>query len=85
MDKDFRRKINEDKVYACGKHFKDEVIEICKYFLMNRACSSVTINIAFEAHFVVLYVVDQTSTALYFLLTLVRANDEWLTLETSAF
>ena len=66
MDKDFRRKINEDKVYACEKHFKDEVIEICKYFLMNRACSSVTINIAFEAHFVVLYVVDQTSTALYF-------------------
>ena len=51
MDKDFRRKINEDKVCACEKHFKDEVIEICKYFLINRACSSVimTINIAFEA------------------------------------
>ena len=37
------------KVYACEKHFKDEVIEICKYFLINRSCSSVTINIAFEA------------------------------------
>ena len=49
MHKDFRRKINEDKVYACEKHFKDEVIEICKYFLINRSCSSVTINIAFEA------------------------------------
>ena len=49
VDKDFRRKFNEDKVYACEKHFKDEVIEICKYFLINRACSSVTINIAFEA------------------------------------
>ena len=47
VDKDFRRKINE--VYACEKHFKDEVIEICKYFLINRSCSSVTINIAFEA------------------------------------
>ena len=45
MDKD----VNEDKVYGCEKHFKDEVIEICKYFLINRACSSVTINIAFEA------------------------------------
>ena len=22
VDKDFRRKINEDKVYACEKHFK---------------------------------------------------------------
>ena len=32
VDEDFRRKINEDKVYACEKHFKDEVIEICKYF-----------------------------------------------------
>ena len=49
VDKDFRRKINEDKVYACEKHFNDEVIEICKYFLINRSCSSVTINIAFEA------------------------------------
>ena len=49
VDKDFRQKINEDKVYACEKHFKDEVIEICKYFSINRACSSVTINIAFEA------------------------------------
>ena len=49
VDKDFRQKINEDKVYACEKHFKDEMIEICKYFLINRACSSVTINIAFEA------------------------------------
>ncbi|XP_015753881.1 PREDICTED: uncharacterized protein LOC107333565 [Acropora digitifera] len=28
VDKDFRRKINEDKVYACEKHFKDEVIEL---------------------------------------------------------
>ena len=50
VDKDFRRQINEDKVYTCEKHFKDELIEICKYFLINRACSSVTINIAFEAH-----------------------------------
>ena len=33
VDKDFRRKINEDKVYSCEKHFKDEVIEICKYFI----------------------------------------------------
>ena len=49
VDKDFRRQINEDKVYTCEKHFKDEEIEICKYFLINRACSSVTINIAFEA------------------------------------
>ena len=49
VNKDFRRKINEDKVYSCEKHFKDKVIEICKYFLINRACSSVTINIAFEA------------------------------------
>ena len=57
------------KSYSCEKHFKDEVIEICKYFLINRACSSVTINICIRsgvlAHFVVLYVVDQTSTALY--------------------
>ena len=49
VDKDFRRKINEDKVYACEKQFKDEVIEVCKYFLINRVCSSMTINIAFEA------------------------------------
>ena len=46
VDKDFRRQINEDKVYTCEKHFKDEEIEICKYFLINRACTSVTINIA---------------------------------------
>ena len=49
VDKDFRRQINEDKFYTCEKHFKDEEIEICKYFLINRACISVTINIAFEA------------------------------------
>ena len=49
MDKDFRQKINKDKVYACEKHFKDEVIEICKYFLINGAFRRVTINIAFEA------------------------------------
>ncbi|XP_044168034.1 uncharacterized protein LOC122952044 isoform X2 [Acropora millepora] len=28
VDKDFRQKINEDKVYAFEKHFKDEMIEI---------------------------------------------------------
>ena len=28
VGKDFRRQINEDKVYTCEKHFKDELIEI---------------------------------------------------------
>ena len=58
-NKYFRRQINEDKVYTCEKHFKDEEIEICKYFLINRASISVTINIAFKA---------RASTLLYYTL-----------------
>ena len=31
MDQDFRRKINDDKMYTCEKHFDLEDIEICNY------------------------------------------------------
>ena len=30
IDKDFQKQIDNDKVFACEKHFKLEDIEICK-------------------------------------------------------
>ena len=44
MDKDFRRQINEDKIYTFEEHFDPEDVEICKYRFMN----SVTITYTLE-------------------------------------
>ena len=44
MDQDFRRQINDDKIYPCEKHFDPKDIEICKYCFMN----SVTITYTLE-------------------------------------
>ena len=35
MDQDFRRHINDDKIFTCEKHFDPEEIEIFKYRVMN--------------------------------------------------
>ena len=32
VDKDFKKLIENDTVYACQNHFKPEDIEICKYY-----------------------------------------------------
>ena len=40
MDQEFRRQINDDKIYTCGKHFNPEDIEICKYRFMNSSTIS---------------------------------------------
>lgn len=33
VDNDFKRQIDNDRVFTCEKHFKPEDIEICKYYL----------------------------------------------------
>ena len=37
LDEDFRRQINQEKVFMCEKHFYLKDIEICKCFLINLA------------------------------------------------
>ena len=37
LDEDFRRQINQEKVFTCEKHFYLKDIEICKCFLINLA------------------------------------------------
>ena len=37
LDEDFRRQIDQEKVFTCEKHFYLKDIEICKCFLINLA------------------------------------------------
>ena len=48
MDQDFRRQINDDKIYTCEKHFDPEDIEICKYRFMNS--STITYTLETSSH-----------------------------------
>ena len=44
MDQDFRRQINDDKIYTCEKHFDPDEIEICKYRVMNSFTATCTLE-----------------------------------------
>ena len=38
IDKNFRAQIDNDRVFTCEKHFKEEDIETCKCQVLNNSC-----------------------------------------------